>query len=495
MNIIKKSVIFIAIILVFILFSAQTVFASSMKSYDISELELSISVPSNMTVYTRTICENEQLLVDNGYTYDSLISQFKTNNIYFNALDPGNNQEIVVTMTNTSISDFNLLGDTVLDVLANSLVEQYKFYNISEIKHDIYQHSQAKFIRVYFYDIVNNVYGLQYYTNYNNRAMNITLRSYDGTIDAKKEDLIKKIVDSVKYSADPKIPDTDVSSSFQYTDSDTGVFFTVPDNWIRTELSQNRQYLDAKFSSTIDGGTVILYGSTDLWSQMDSSEKQGITRTDVNSSCFSKQDIVELLNCSSTDVTELTYGEKKYYQMITQSNVSGSGLSITMTMVLCIDDGWMYLYQFSGTPEHKLFSDFVKLLNSVHYPCSSISTYTPSSSSFSVNTNQTNNTNDNDNGSSVIWIIVLLIVVILITITIVLYNKNQKTCTSSPINDNTKTYPNLSDIDKYDFSIDNRTLSKSTSTSIYCHKCGSKLPIDSEFCYRCGTKQINGDQK
>lgn len=86
MRIIEKSTTFIAVLLVAILFSAQTVFAANMKSYDISELGLSISVPSNMTVYTRTICESKQLLVDKGYSYDSLLSHFETNNIYFNAM-------------------------------------------------------------------------------------------------------------------------------------------------------------------------------------------------------------------------------------------------------------------------------------------------------------------------------------------------------------------------------------------------------------------------
>jgi len=42
-----------------------------------------------------------------------------------------------------------------------------------------------------------------------------------------------------------------------------------------------------------------------------------------------------------------------------------------MTYMLYVHDGWVYVFQFSGTSDSVAFGDFVRLLNSVEYPSTS----------------------------------------------------------------------------------------------------------------------------
>ena len=72
------------------------------------------------------------------------------------------------------------------------------------------------------------------------------------------------------------------ATSNTYIDPETNVKFTVPANWTEKALSKDREYIDVKFVSSEAEGMSILYGSTDVWSKMSSSDKVGYKRSDLN---------------------------------------------------------------------------------------------------------------------------------------------------------------------------------------------------------------------
>ncbi len=358
------------LIVVFVLLFSTTAFASP-STYTISELGLEITIPSEYRVITKDTPANASIFSDLGTTKADLIKLFEETKVYLNAIPDTLDEEVVITMDTNIIDNFSAMSDTSLKMFASSLVNEYEKMGIGVKKYDIYQHSQAKFVRVYFEDAANSVNGLQYYTIYNGKAMNFTMRSYSGEITSKQEKTIKTIVDSVKYDTPPvEIPNGDETEAFVYTDIDTNTKFIVPANWYEKELFKEREFIDVKFVSSKEEGMSIIYGSTDLWGMLTPEEKKGSTRSDLDNSAFEIADISTLYGIDETLITKQIYNGKEYFQATVKQSIDMYGGTFTpeLTYAIRIENGWGYWFQFGGTTDNEYFEDFQQLLNSVEYP-------------------------------------------------------------------------------------------------------------------------------
>jgi len=366
----KKSIRSLVFILVCVSLFSTSVFASS-NTYTISELGLKITIPSEYKVITKDTPANASIFSDLGSTKADLIKQFEETKVYLNAIPDTLDEEVVITMDTNIIDNFSAMSDTSLKMFASSWVNEYEKMGIGVKKYDIYQHSQAKFVRVYFEDTANSVNGLQYYTIYNGKAMNFTMRSYSGEITAKQEKTIKTIVDSIKYDTPPvEIPAGDETEAFVYTDVDTNTKFTVPANWFEKELFKEREFIDVKFVSSKEEGMSIMYGSTDLWGMLTPEERIGSSRSDLDNSAFEISDIATLYGLDENLITKQIYNGKEHFQATIKQNTELYGVTFTpeITMVIRIENGWGYSFQFGGTTDNEYFEDFENLLNSVEYP-------------------------------------------------------------------------------------------------------------------------------
>ncbi len=462
---------FLIWILIFSLLFSISVTATS-NTYDLDELELQVTIPTGYSVITRDTPASDSIFSKLNTTKSVLISQFETSNIYLNAITNTLKEEVVVTMTENSLSNFSLLSDTVLNTLATSLVSQYTDYGINVSKHEIYQHSQAKFIKIYFSDTANTVHGLQYYTIYNGKAMNFTMRSYEGSLSSKQETTIKTIVDSIKYDKSPPIAEQgENTNSFIHTDTDSGVTFTVPANWKQEAFTKEREYIDVKFISTKEDGCSIIYGSTDMWSKMPASDKIGYNRSDINNSAFTKSDIATMCNLTEDEISTVAYNGIQYFkgEPSATSNEYGINISVTMTQLFYIDNGWMYMFQFGGTSTHKLYSDFESLLNSVQYPTDS------NISGVSSTNNTYSGTDTSNNNSGIVAVVILFLIIVIIVVAVILSRKTNTDTTSATT----------------DAPIDNIPIpepTNNTELTLSCKNCGQLLPSDSKFCHVCGAK-------
>lgn len=231
---------------------------------------------------------------------------------------------------------------------------------------------------------------------------------------------------------------TAAATTTTYTDNDSGVTFDLPASWYETELSKDRDHVDAKFLTTKAEGVSIVYGSTDVWSATPAADKIGYSRRDMNNDIFTKADIAEMLGTNAYSVVTKSYGGVEYFQAkTTQSvNVGGTYLNFNMTQVIRVENGWMYTFQFAGDETSLQFADFVSLLNSVEYP----------------------------NTTSSAWIFVLVIAIVagIGIVIFVVAKKKKKTQEISQIDEG----------------------------KCFCHNCGQELMADSDFCHNCGTKII-----
>lgn len=348
-------------------------YAVNAGEYELEELGLTVSMPPDYVVFTRNISANDPNLSAYGLTKDGLSSLMSEKNIYLNGWDEDVTQEIIITMIDSLLVDFNLYSDTTLTMMATSFESEYANMGITVIKSEIYQHSQAKFLKIYISQPNGDstAYGLQYYTVYADKAINITLQSYSGRITSSQESTLKSIVDSASFNTQPQVAETEFTptTSFTYTDSKTRTTFTVPANWVETPLSKERETIDVKFTSLEEAGMSILYGSFDVWSEMTASERRGYNRSDIDNSIFTKADIADAFGFPVNDISTIKYADKEYYTATISSDTEAYELSfsVTMTYMITVNNGYMYWFQFSGAKDNEFFDDFVSMLSSVKY--------------------------------------------------------------------------------------------------------------------------------
>lgn len=444
-----------------------TIAYAATNTYDLSALGLEVTIPSGYSVLTRDTPASDPIFGRLGTTRAALISQFESSNIYLNAISNSVNEEIVVTMVSNSISNFSLFSDTTLQTLASGLVKEYTNYGINVLDYEIYQHAQAKFIKVSFTDSANTVHGLQYYTVYDGKAMNFTMRSYTGSLSPQQEKTIQVIVDSIKYHTAPLLPDTgEDTDAFVYTDTESGVKFTVPANWKQEAFTKDREYIDVKFVSTKEAGCYIIYGSTDVWGQLSASDRAGTSRSDFNNSSLTKSDIAEVYGTTADKISVVTYNGVQYYKGETtkSSDAIGLNISVTMTQLVCIHNGWMYMFQFSGTGESKYYADFESLLNSVRYPTT-------------AGVGAANSLRPGDVEAGNVIAITLPIIIVIGGIILIVYIRKKKA-----EEDDEFFY---TEIGEYKPPAPPKS---NSAPSLTCKNCGQVLPPDSGFCHKCGTK-------
>ena len=368
-----KRILSIFLLLTIAISISTTAYAASSKTYILDDLGMSIDIPSEYVVFTRNISDNDPNLSIYGLNKNDMSELMESGNIYLNAWDDAINFEIIVTMIDSSISDFNLMSDTVLNTLASSFETEYANSGVTVEKYEIYQHEQAKFIKIYINQPngIDKAYGLQYYTVYDNKAINVTMHSYSGKIDSGKESILRTIIGTVHFDKDPMLPEAVTeTAAFLYKDKETGSEFTVPANWSQESLSQDREFLDVKFTSNKEPGLSILYGGSDIWAEMSSSEKKGLSRSDINNSLFTFDDIAETMGVAKSKISTVSFGGKEYYkyEVTSTSSTYGINIEVTMTCLMRIENGYAYTFQFSGDSKNSYYKDFESLVSSANYP-------------------------------------------------------------------------------------------------------------------------------
>ena len=507
----------ILIALMCVLLFSISVFAAETTTYHLDDVNISIDIPDDYIVFTRSSSADDPNFAFYGITKDDLDALFEERSIYLNAWDKGVNFEILVTMTDSSFEDFNLVSDTTLSALNSFISESFESRGAECIKSDVYQHSQAKFLRAYYCQVENDntVYALQYFTSYDGKAICIALRSTSGEIDASENNILNAIVDSVRFDVDPIKPDEpDHTTAFQYHDNDTGISFTVPEDWRQEEFNEERKFLTAKFSSNLEAGLYIIYSGYDYWDYLPSYEKTGMTRKDLDMSELTMQDFASLFDISLTDVTLESYNGKEFYRAVSTSDDNSLGISIQTTNLMRIENGYLVWFQFNGTESSPYYKDLESLVSSVVFPGAETITSqvepepettdapstpedTPAVNAEAISQEVSTN-NSSKKGPVKGWVLVPILAVFAVITGIVIKKKRNEHVHEDILN------PATDEITENKQDLSDQSMTEATAdiqTPViprkiqFCRRCGNKLVEGSKFCNNCGTKIEDEDSE
>lgn len=512
---------------VFLLALFLPAYAAGSTTYDLDELDMSIDIPDEYYVFTRDTPAsdpNYALLDINKADLDSLM---ESRDIYLNAIMSDPMGEIVITKISSSLKDFSTLTDRTLSQLASDAKQVYEQAGVTYLRHELYQHAQTKFIKVYLSQQSGGqtVYGLQYYTVCDAKAINITLHSYAGPIDADKEAIIKDIVDTAdfwnaKSAAPAESPEP--TAAFQYTDPETGLTFTVPENWSQQPPVTEAPSIDARFVPAQEPSLSILYGSIDYWETLSAGDKLGLTRADLNNDLLSDDVLAafaEGLGADSSKITRVTHAGVEYFKAEATASSQVGSMTITVPMVVLIrmDNGVLYIFQFTDRRTSPYYQDFVSLMSSVEYPAPLADQPEPTPA-FPL---------------GLIIVIALLLVLIIVVVIVSCRSaaakreqarqRAQAQAETPPAEEPAPAQasavpwqqaPNAPPpapaepvpapvpppapvepvpVPQPEPAPEPVAAADSEPLVLFCHKCGAKVPIESKYCHKCGTKLFRGN--
>ena len=203
----KIGTVMLSVILLLFL-CAPAAYAAAMKTYTLDELDMSIGIPENWAVFTRDTPANDPNFAVLGLNGETMLSYYKQNYIFLNALMTSNPYtEIVVTMfDNMGMKDLSEYSDAEKSAFAEqsmganaknlgAVYDGYDLYTSNGIDYLVFSFSRSDATA----KLTDNA--CQYYTIVNNRAVNITMHSYKGDITEANASLLKDVVDSAAFLA------------------------------------------------------------------------------------------------------------------------------------------------------------------------------------------------------------------------------------------------------------------------------------------------------
>ena len=435
--------------------------------YDLPELGLNILISTDYDVFTRDISASDPLLKKYNFDEKTLMNQMVAANIYLDALSRVREEEIVITMVDSDFSNMIDLPDAFIESLSDMLAKEMGDNGLVVTSCSTYKHNQEKYVCMYYHDSAKTDYVVQYYTIVNSKAINIVLHSYQGTINSNQDQAIRSVVNSAKFSNTRTSDVVILSPAFEFADKESGVQFTVPDGWKQEPLSEEREIIKAKFTSDVNPGISILYGSADIWSQMPTSNRKGYSRSTFNNESFSTEEIAELVGENYNYISTIKLGRKEYFYMETESTteVFGVPLKLKMIQMIRIENGWMFLFGFCGDERSVQYSEFEKMVGEVSYPTGGTSLDIP------------------------VMAFVVFAIVIVTAVLLLIYSINSKRKKDEYTEKVQNTGNMISKLSSFSLPTVQEPC-ESPEEICFCHMCGVKLPTGSEFCYKCGTKII-----
>ena len=253
---------------------------------------------------------------------------------------------------------------------------------------------------------------------------------------------MKSLIDSI--SVEQSLPvDTGKAEDAIYTDQETGVTFQYAALWREMPLEEN-ELMELKLALKSDSSVQIMYGSTDLWDRVSPENRIGYSRKSLDNLLFTEEGIKKMFG-NDVYISEETYGNHTYFRVSGMGSVeiNGTILSDKVTMLVKIENGWRYLFFFSGFEGDPHYADFEQLMSSVQYP--------------SVSNAQ----------SDYLWILGIGSVVIVTAVLLVLLIRNKKRKRQDAV-----------------------PAAPAKQPVLFCRECGKRLDANSRFCSECGTQVV-----
>jgi len=154
-----------------------------------------------------------------------------------------------------------------------------------------------------------------------------------------------------------------LADSIGFTDPESGITLQIPKGW---KISAQEEFL--RFES--DTSRVnMTYRYEDLWDGLSRSDKEKLSRQDYNNGIVSKADAADFVGARSKDVKIIQLNDTEYFAVtttVTRGFFIFKSTTIT-TSLIRFSNGYMHLFQFEGSTDHKDYEQFEEMVSGAEY--------------------------------------------------------------------------------------------------------------------------------
>ncbi len=195
-----KKIISLLICLTFVLLSASLVYATD--TYTIESEGIKISLPDTMYVFDRNTSPDDERIQNLGLTYDALMSSFNSQDIYLDAMDTDNFNEIVVIVQPTDETNYFELKSAELYNAVLSEEKNLKDQGREIVKSDLFEAGNVDFVMTV--SMANDAQ-IQYTTVYNGKKIKIKFIDFNSELTSAESDGFEEIAESVIFTDAPNV--------------------------------------------------------------------------------------------------------------------------------------------------------------------------------------------------------------------------------------------------------------------------------------------------
>ena len=158
----------------------------------------------------------------------------------------------------------------------------------------------------------------------------------------------------------------DASEKEIYYDAVTGISFAIPDGWFLYE--ENAETGATKFKPERDKSNTVAFTRSDFWGILTEQERQGISREEFRWDDI-PEEIRDLATFGHTEYEIVVFQSGEYVQYVFPFGVNAGSLNaeFNMTELFRIENGYLFVFQFSGDATSAFYDDFSQIVNSIDY--------------------------------------------------------------------------------------------------------------------------------
>ena len=151
-----------------------------------------------------------------------------------------------------------------------------------------------------------------------------------------------------------------------YAPADGLVRFTVPAGWCAADGTR------AFFVPEDDElAASIFYTSADVWSRLPAAEQQRLPRAAMDNATLSlseaEQEVARRAGCEVQFSNMTQCAGREFFEIGYLAYLDEFGADLPMTLLVRVEDGYLYQYQFRGDREGAYYDDFLSLVESAEY--------------------------------------------------------------------------------------------------------------------------------
>lgn len=169
--------------------------------YEISELDLSVKLPREYSVITRTTPENDEVFSKLSLDYNETMTAFTAAHIYLQGVSE--DQILKITLTGTSdknseaINNYSELSSSERKTVTEAFLSDQMYTSGTEVKHNGNIFIDLRFAKK---TPASTIYGYQCHTVVNGMNVNLTMQKNNEDLTADEVKVITNIANSIKFN-------------------------------------------------------------------------------------------------------------------------------------------------------------------------------------------------------------------------------------------------------------------------------------------------------